>query len=90
MNDLKQQICDALGVFWDDRALPVGPDGATIVDELVAPVESMTAVEVLTDLDAIVGKKIPNTVIQAGGYNTREEFIETLSARVLEFMAEAK
>ena len=88
MSDLEQQIRNALGVFWDDRALPVGPGGATIVDELVAPVESMTAVEVLTDLDAIVGKQIPNTVIQAGGYNTREEFIETLSAKVLEFVAE--
>ena len=86
MSELNTSIRDALGKFWDDRALPIGPGGAEIVDELVAPVESLTAVEVLVELDSIVGKRIPNSVIQAGGYNSKEEFVEVLSAKVAEFI----
>lgn len=86
MTELEAKIRTKLGEFWDERALPIGPEGASVVDALVAPVESMTAVEVLTELDAIVGKKIPSSVIQAGGYMTREEFVENLSAKVMEFI----
>jgi len=86
MVDLNDSIRDALGRFWDERALPIGPGGAEIVDDLIAPVESLTAVEVLVELDAVVGNRIPNSVIQAGGYNSKDEFIEKLSAKVIEFI----
>lgn len=87
MTDLEARIREKLEEFWDERALPIGPDGASIVEALVAPVESMTAVDVLTELDGIVGKKIPSSVIQAGGYMTREEFADKLSEKVLKFLA---
>lgn len=83
MGEIEVKIKAALNEFWDERAVPAGPAGATTVDELVGPVESMTAVDVLVALDAIVGFKLPNSVIQAGGYQTKAEFIEKLSARVL-------
>jgi hypothetical protein len=86
MTELDAKIREKLEEFWDERALPIGPGGASIVEALVAPVESMTAVEVLTELDGIVGKKIPSSVIQAGGYMTRDEFVDKLSDKVLKYI----
>ncbi|MFS2113396.1 hypothetical protein [Herbaspirillum frisingense] len=86
MSSVEAKLRAQLENFWDERALPVGPEGASIVDALVAPVESMTAVEVLVDIEEIVGKKIPSAVIQAGGYMSRDEFVEKLSAKVIEYL----
>jgi hypothetical protein len=83
MDDLEKRIKEELDKFWDERALPSGPGGATTVDELLGPLESMTAVEVLATLDGIVGAKLPNSVIHAGGYNSKGEFRDKLTARVL-------
>lgn len=82
MSEMESKIQEALDTFWEDRAIPTA-DGGSMVDVLVAPVESMTAVEVLVELDKITGVTIPNTVIQAGGYMTKEEFVEKLTAAVL-------
>ena len=90
MSAIEQQIREALGNFWDEHALPIGPGGAEMVDELVAPVESFIAVDVLVTLDIIVGKKIPSSVIQAGGYESKQELVDKLSAAVMEFMAGSK
>jgi hypothetical protein len=87
MTTLNAQIRAKLETFWDLRALPTGPGASSIVDALVAPVESIIAVEVLLEIDAIVGKKVPSSVIQAGGYMTREEFVDKLSASVLTYLA---
>ena len=87
MDELQQNIRAALEQFWDERALPNNFDGATSVEELVAPIESMTAVDVLVTLDAIVGQSLPITVIQAGGYSTKEEFVDKLSSKVLSRLA---
>jgi hypothetical protein len=80
---IEAQIKQALDLFWEERAIPSDPGGATSVDELVGAVESMTAVDVLVTLDKIVGLKLPVTVIQAGGYQTKDEFLEKLTAGVL-------
>jgi len=88
MTALESTIRKKLEEFWDERALPIGPSGESIVDALVAPVESMTAVEVLCEIDSIVGKTVPSTVIQAGGYMTREEFVDKLTKKVLDHVGE--
>lgn len=85
MTEMEFKIRETLDAFWEDRAIPT-EDGGSIVDALVAPVESMTAVEVLVDLDKITGEKIPNTVIQAGGYMTKDEFLDKLTASVLKHL----
>jgi hypothetical protein len=90
MSELLTKIQQALADFWDERALPSSFDGATTVEELVAPIESMTAVEVLATLDAIVDDNLPNTVIQAGGYSSKEEFIEKLSEKVMSHIVREK
>lgn len=88
MSEMESKIREVLDAFWEDRAI-VTEDGDSIVDALVAPVESMTAVEVLVDLDKITGEKIPNTVIQAGGYMTKDEFVDKLTNAVLEHLAKS-
>lgn len=90
MPTLEDQIRQKLGDFWDERALPTGPSGATTVDTLGSPVESLTAVEVLLEIDSIAGTKLPNSVIQAGGYQTKDEFIEKLTAKTIEILEKAK
>jgi hypothetical protein len=90
MDETELKIREVLDEFWEERAIPAGPDGDTIVDELVAPVESLTAVDVLAELDAIVGCKLPSSVIRAGGYSTKDEFIEKLTASVLKHVRSKK
>lgn len=87
MAELAAKIKEALESFWDERAIPLEGGETTSINDLVGPVESMTAVEVLVTLDAIVGVKLPNTVIQAGGYQTRDEFINKLASSVLAHVA---
>jgi hypothetical protein len=82
MTELVAKINEALEAFWDERAIPIQGGETTSVDDLVGPVESMTAVDILVTLDAIVGIKLPNNVVQAGGYHTRDEFITKLGAAV--------
>lgn len=81
---IESQLRAALGQFWDERAIATGPDGATTVDELVAPVESMTAVDVLVALDKISGLKLPNSLIRKGGYSTRQQFVADLTGKVMQ------
>lgn len=83
MDELAAKIKTALEEFWDERAIPAEGGVASTVDDLIGPVESMIAVEVLVVLDKITGMKLPNSIIQAGGYNTRDEFVNKLSAAVL-------
>lgn len=83
MSELENKVKAALEEFWDQRAIPAEGGGATTVDELVGPVESMIAVEVLVTLDKITGMKLPNSIIQAGGYKTKDEFVTKLCAAAL-------
>lgn len=88
MTDTEAAIRSALKDFWDERAIPSGPSGETTVAELLAPVESMTAVDVLVELDKISGLKLPNTLIRKGGYDTCDQFVADLTAKVMKRIAE--
>lgn len=90
MNDIESRLREALENFWEERSLPGSFDEATSVEELVAPIESMTAVEVLVTLDEIVGENLPISVIQAGGYASKEEFVDKLSKKVMARLASNK
>lgn len=87
MSEMANQIKAALEAFWDERAIPAGDGMAATVDELVGPVESMIAVEVLVTVDKIAGLKLPNSIIQAGGYKSKDEFVTKISAAVLAHVA---
>lgn len=90
MDKIEKNIRAALDAFWEEMALQTESDGAITVDALVGPIESMTAVEVLVIIDAIVGAQVPNCVIQPGGYKSKDEFIEKLTKRVLDWWNKAK
>lgn len=87
MSDMASGIKAALEEFWDENALPTEGGAATTVDELVGPVESMTAVAVLVTLDKITGMKLPNSIIQAGGYTSRTEFVKKLGEAAMAYVA---
>jgi hypothetical protein len=84
---IEAAIRAALGTFWEENAIPAPDGGASTVDELVGPVESMTAVGVLATVDQIVGFEVPNTVIKAGGYQSKDEFIDHLTEKVMVLIA---
>lgn len=87
MDELEGKIKAALEEFWNDHAIPAEGGAASTVDELIGPVESMIAVEVLVTLDKITGMKLPNSIIQAGGYSTKNEFVGKLGAAALAYVA---
>lgn len=87
MSELEGKIKAALEEFWDEYAIPAEGGAASTVDELIGPVESMIAVEVLVALDKITGMKLPNSIIQAGGYKTNDEFVSKLGAAALAYLA---
>ena len=85
----KKKIEDCLGAFWDEMAIELGGDAEDTASLIEAPLDSLTAVEVLVAVDKIMNRKIPaETVIQKGGYNSREQFIEDLTAKILGFANE--
>lgn len=90
MADLEKQIRAALEEFWDEHSLMPEAGGPSTVNELLEPIESMTAVEVLATLDKVVGTELPNSVIRAGGYKTRDEFVYGLSAKVISYLQAKK
>ncbi len=83
MGELEGKIKAALEEFWDEHVIPAEAGAPSTVDELIGPVESMVAVEVLVALDKITGIKLPNSIIQAGGYKTKDEFVSGLGAAAL-------
>jgi hypothetical protein len=84
---MQEQIEKALADFWDETAIPVA-DAPTSSPEYVAPMDSMSAVEVLIVIDEIVGRTVKaDAVIRKGGYDSRSHFVEDLTKRVLEHIA---
>lgn len=88
MDDLQQRIKDRLAEFWDERAIDIGGSPADI-GELGVPMDSLTSIEVLLEIDTLVGREIPaEMVIKKGGYQSKEEFIEEVTSKVLVFYRE--
>lgn len=87
----KQEIEALLEKFWDEMAIDLGEDPDNTGALVDAPLDSLTAVEVMVELDKLLGRKIPaETVIQKGGYKSREEFVEELTSEVLKYLKENK
>ncbi|MDR7024164.1 hypothetical protein [Pseudomonas peli] len=83
MKTVRQQIEDKLGAFWDEREISIASD-PTSLDDMGAPLDSLTACEAMLDIDVIVGQKVPvELVIQNGGYESREQFIQQVTDAVL-------
>lgn len=84
------QIRQALNDFWDAQAINVNGE-STSVDDLVAAMDSMTAVESLVEIEKIVQMELPSgDVVRQGGYDSKKQFVDELTARVLEYVKEHK
>jgi len=87
-DELKSAIETCLREFWDTHSLAVDEASET-VDGLIDPLDSLTAVDALIELEKIVGMELPEgRVIRRGGYDSKEQFIEDLTRRVLEYVVE--
>ena len=88
MGDLKIKVASELEAFWAEQAggLAASGDG---VDDLVAAMDSFTATEVLEGIEKLVGMELPSgDVIRRGGYESKDQFVEELSARIVQYVAE--
>lgn len=89
MNDKKQEIEACLEKFWDDMAIDVGEDPQDTGSLIGAPLDSLTVMEVMLEIDKLLNRKIPaDIVIRKGGYESREQFVEQLTAEVLKYVGE--
>lgn len=87
-SDKVKQIQESLRKFWGEQSLDLGGAPASI-DDLVAAMDSMTAVAALIDVEAIVGMELPSgEVIRTGGYDSENQFVEHLTARVCKYVQE--
>lgn len=90
MDEKRAELVRILGEFWDENEIP-GDGGCSGVGGLGASMDSLTAVEVLVELDKLYGKKIPvDSVIQRGGYKDKDEFVQKLAESVEEAVRSAK
>jgi hypothetical protein len=74
--------------FWEEQSISV--DGESMsVDDLVAAMDSFTATEVLERVEEIVGMDLPSgKVIRQGGYDSKDQFVDLFTARILGYVAE--
>lgn len=88
LTDQKVAIEKLLGGFWDRMAIEMGAAAQTTTD-LEAPLDSLTSMEALLEIDELLGRKIPvDAVIQKGGYQSREDFVGQVSERVQRYVSE--
>lgn len=88
--DKLEKIKAHLNAFWDEQAIAVDAD-STSIDDLVAAMDSKTAVEALIEVEDIVDMELPvGDVVRQGGYKSREEFIEVLTASIVKYVEEKK
>lgn len=86
MSEMQRKIEAALAEFWDQQIIPssdsIGGDPSVALD-------SLSACEVLLDVDTLVGSKIPvESVIRKGGYENRDQFISELTAAVMKHVGD--
>lgn len=92
MNAKHEQLYDVLSAFWDQNVLEVPPadgdaDEEIAIDQPLVQLDSITAVDVLLDIEKVVGTHLPiEKIVRKGGYSSREQFIEEVSKAVDEFV----
>lgn len=82
MDEKRKELERILGDFWDENEIPGDPDPSG-TESLGAAMDSLTAVEVLVQVDKLYGKKISvESVIQRGGYTDKDEFVKKLVEQI--------
>lgn len=79
----EHEVRTALEDFWDRT---VDEDGAA--DLGLSPgiaLDSLSATDVLLEIETVLGLKdqqLPEALVQSGGYDSKEEFVEHLASRI--------
>jgi len=87
------KLRDALAALWDANVLETpSTDGSmderVPVDHPLVALDSLTAVEVLIEVESVVGAALPiEKIVRQGGYSSKEQFIDEVTAAVKEFMS---
>lgn len=90
MDDRLPEIRAELEKFWNSQD-PLAPKDSDTVDDLVAAMDSVTASEVLDQLEELLEIELPSgDLIKRGGYDNKKQFIDELGAAVAGFYAENK
>ncbi len=88
----QEQLHDVLKAFWDQNVLAVpaeegDPEEEIGVDQPLVQLDSITACDVLIDIEKLVNKHLPvEKIVRKGGYSSREQFVEEVSKAVEEFV----
>jgi len=91
MNAKHEQLREVLSAFWDQNVLEVPTDEGRAdeeiaIDQPLVQLDSITAVDVLLDLEKVVGDHLPiEKIVRKGGYSSKEQFIEEVTKAVDEF-----
>lgn len=73
-------IRDCLEKFWDKQ---MGDPSEEPLFPVGSEMDSLTAVRVLLEVEEILGSKdLPQTLVRKGGYESKADFVDTLSANV--------
>jgi acyl carrier protein len=87
MDEIKKAIQESLAKFWEERSFVA--DELDSVENFIDEIDSLTAVDALIPIEKITGMDIDATsVIRRGGYESKEQFVEHLSAQVLKYVQE--
>jgi acyl carrier protein len=83
----KAQIEKVLADFWEANVIPVDAEGTGSTSDYIAPLDSMSAVEVLMEIDKLVGKELEaGEIIRPGGYDSKEQFVSDVTERVFAYL----
>lgn len=87
MEELGEKISSALEAYWASQTLDAG--GTETVDDLVTAMDSFTAVDVLMEIEEIVGMELPaGEVIRRGGYDSKDQFVAELTQKIIVYVSE--
>lgn len=87
MDEFRKAIQESLAKFWEERAFAASESDS--VEDFIDEIDSLTAVDALIPIEKITGMDIDATsVIRRGGYDSKEQFVEHLTARLLKYLQE--
>lgn len=83
MSELQAKIEQLLRDFWQQRAIAIS-DSPDSTEELGAPLDSITSMEAIMDIDELLDRKLPvEQIIRKGGYEDEDTFVSEVTAKVL-------
>lgn len=86
MTELQTKIEQLLRDFWQQRAIAIS-DSPDTTEELGAPLDSITSMEAIMDIDELLGCNLPiERIIRKGGYEDEDTFVSEVTAKVLEIV----